>query len=249
MTLGSMIEEARQAAGFSLAQLASATNIRATVLSQIEKDDFSNCGGHTYARGHIRNIAIALKADQAEFLRVFDEEQGIEARTMSELLVENSIMQRPNDKPKISLKSLLIISIACLGIAGVMQIVLSNISMNQNATPRVEVSESSSPITTESPNTTTTSPSEQSTFSTGTGVSVILNAVRNKSWIFVSDASGRTLFSGEISQGEVRTFTSDQRLDLKVGNAGGVDLEVNGKSIDPIGANGQVVSVSFGVDS
>ena len=72
MTLGSMIEEARKAAGFSLAELASATNIRATVLNQIEKDDFSNCGGHTYARGHIRNIAIALKTDQAEFLRVFD---------------------------------------------------------------------------------------------------------------------------------------------------------------------------------
>ena len=246
MTLGSMIEEARKAAGFSLAELASATNIRATVLNQIEKDDFSNCGGHTYARGHIRNIAIALKADQAELLRVFDEEQGIEARTMSDLLVENSIMQRPNNKPKISLKSLLIISIACLGIAGVMQIVLSNISMRQNATPRVEVSESSSPVVTQSPE---VAPSEQSSFSTGTGVSVILNAVRDKSWIFVSDASGRTLFSGEISQGEVRTFTSDQRLDLKVGNAGGVDLEVNGKSIDPIGANGQVVSVSFGVDS
>ena len=73
MTLGSMIEEARKAAGFSLAELASATNIRATVLNQIEKDDFSNCGGHTYARGHIRNIAIALKADQAELLRVFDD--------------------------------------------------------------------------------------------------------------------------------------------------------------------------------
>ena len=249
MTLGSMIEEARKAAGFSLAELASATNIRATVLNQIEKDDFSNCGGHTYARGHIRNIAIALKTDQAEFLRVFDEEQGIEARTMSELLVENSIMQRPNNKPKISLKSLLIISIACLGIAGVMQIVLSNISMRQNATPRVEVSASSSPITTESPTTPTTPPSKLNSYSTGTGVSVIINAVRDKSWIFVSDASGRTLFSGEISQGEVRTFTSDQRMDLKVGNAGGVDLEVNGKSIDPIGANGQVVSVSFGVDS
>jgi len=246
MTLGSMIEEARKATGFSLAELASATNIRATVLNQIEKDDFSNCGGHTYARGHIRNIAIALKADQAEFLRVFDEEQGIEARTMSELLVENSIMQRPNDKPKISLKSLLIISIACLGIAGVMQIVLSNISMNQKVNPIVEVSESSSPVVTQSP---TTAPSKQNSYSTGTGVTVIINAARDKSWLFVSDASGRTLFSGQISQGAIRTFTSDQRLDIKVGNAGGVDLVVNGKSVESIGADGEVVSVSYGVDS
>lgn len=246
MTLGSMIEEARKAAGFSLAELASATNIRATVLNQIEKDDFSNCGGQTYARGHVRNIAVALNADQAEFLRVFDEEQGVEARTMSDLLVENSVMRKPNSKQNVSLKMLLVISVACLGIAGVVQIVLTNISMDQNPTPKVEVSAPSTLLATQSP---ATSPSEQSTFSTGMGVTVIINAVRDKSWLFVSDASGRTLFSGQIPQGAIRTFTSDQRLDIKVGNAGGVDLEVNGKSIDPIGVNAEVVSVSYGADS
>jgi len=246
MTLGLLVKKAREGAGFSLAQLSSATNIRASVLNQIEKDDFSNCGGQTYARGHVRNIAVALNADQAEFLRVFNEEQGIEARTMSELLVENSIMQRPNNKPKISLKMLLIISVACLGIAGVMQIVLSNISTNQIPTPTVEISTSSTPLATQSP---TTAPSEQSTFSTGNGVTVEINAIRDKTWLFVSDATGRTLFSGQIPQGAIRTFTSDQRLDIKVGNAGGVDLVVNGNSIESLGADGEVVSVSYGVDS
>jgi hypothetical protein len=38
-------------------------------------------------------------------------------------------------------------------------------------------------------------------------------------------------------------------LNLKIGNAGGVDLSVNGKKIDSVGVDGQVVSVSYGVDS
>jgi len=126
------------------------------------------------------------------------------------------------------------------------QIVLTNISMNQESTPKAEMSASSSPTAIQPP---TTAPSEQSTFSTGTGVTVIINAARDKCWLFVSDASGRTLFSGQISQGAIRSFTSDQRLDIKVGNAGGVDLEVNGKSVAPIGVDGEVVSVSYGVDS
>jgi hypothetical protein len=92
-------------------------------------------------------------------------------------------------------------------------------------------------------------PTAQSSFSTGTGVSVIVSAVRAKSWLFVTDASGQTLFSGQISKGTSRTFTTDTRLNLKVGNAGGVDLEVNGKKTASIGVDGAVVSVSYGVDS
>jgi hypothetical protein len=57
------------------------------------------------------------------------------------------------------------------------------------------------------------------------------------------------LFSGQIRVGVTKTFSSDQQLNLKIGNAGGVDLSVNGKKIDSVGADGQVVSVSYGVDS
>jgi hypothetical protein len=65
----------------------------------------------------------------------------------------------------------------------------------------------------------------------------------------VSDATGRTLFSGQISRGTTKTFSTDVSLNVKIGNAGGVDLTVNGKKVDSIGADGEVVSVSYGVDS
>ena len=85
--------------------------------------------------------------------------------------------------------------------------------------------------------------------STGEGVEVIITAARARSWLFVSDSSGQTLFSGQISRGTSKTFTASEQLNLKVGNAGGVDLTVNGRNLDPIGVDGQVVSVSYGVDS
>ncbi len=248
MSLGSLIAKARKDAGLSLEDLAGKTNIRISVLGEIEKNNFTNCGGQTYARGHVRNIAAALKADQKEFIRLYEEEQGGEIRSMQELLVENSVMQQPNEKQKISWKILVMISLTSLFVVGIAQIVISNTNTNDVVTADASASPSSSktPITSE---TTDTEPSAQETFSTGTGVTVIIEATRSKSWLFVSDSVGRTLFSGQISKGISKTFTTDSQLNLKVGNAGGVDLTVNGKSVDSIGGDGEVVSVSYGADS
>jgi len=244
MSLGSLIAKARKDAGLSLEDLAAKTNIRISVLSEIEKDNFEHCGGETYARGHVRNIASILKADQKEFIRLYEEEQGGETRSIKDLLIENSVMRLPAEARKVSWKVLVMISVVSLFAVGIAQVVISNVNTNDvvSAVP----SASASPTAAESPS---AEPSAQNTFSTGTGVEVVINAVRAKSWLFVSDDAGRVLFSGQIPRGAVKVFSSDSQLNLKVGNAGGVDLKVNGKKVEAIGVDAEVVSVSYGVDS
>ncbi len=258
MTLGSAIQKARKQAAFSIDDLSGATNIRPTLLIEMENNNFLNCGGETYARGHIRNIAKQLDADEQELLRIYEEEQATSKRTMRELLVESNVMRQPHDKRKISWKSLSVISVACLGIAGLAQIVISNSTsikvvapiVSQSATPSTTPSDAATPLAVSTPSPSVSAdPSAQTSFSTGTGVSVEVDAARGNSWLYVSDASGRTLYSGQISKGEVKAFTSQTRLDLRIGNAGGVDLQVNGKKASSIGGNGEVVSLTYGVDS
>jgi len=248
MSLGSLIAKARKDAGLSLEDLAAKTNIRINVLSEIEQDDFSHCGGETYARGHVRNIASILKADQKEFIRLYEEEQGGEVRSMKDLLVENSVMRLPAEARKVSWKVLVMISVVSLFAVGIAQVVISNVNTNEvvSASPSASASPTAEETAAESPE---AEPSAQTTFSTGTGVEVVVDAARAKSWLFVSDAAGRTLFSGQIPRGQAKTFSSDSQLNLKVGNAGGVDLKVNGKKVPSIGVDGEVVSVSYGVDS
>ena len=244
MSLGSLIAKARKDAGLSLEDLAAKTNIRISVLSEIEKDNFEHCGGETYARGHVRNIASILKVDQKEFIRLYEEEQGGEVRSMKDLLIENSVMRLPAEARKVSWKVLVMISVVSLFAVGIAQVVISNVNTNDvvSAVP----SASASPTAAESPS---AEPSAQNTFSSGTGVEVVINATRAKSWLFVSDDAGRVLFSGQIPRGAVKVFSSDSQLNLKVGNAGGVDLKVNGKKVEAIGVDAEVVSVSYGVDS
>jgi cytoskeletal protein RodZ len=244
MTLGSMISKARIDARLSIEDLSAATNIRGALLRQMEANDFSQCGGETYARGHIRNLAQRLGVDPQIFLAAFEEEHMHADRSMQDLLVETNAMKQPEENRKLSWKVLATISVASLGVAGLVQIIVSNTSSPQIPAPISSVT--ASPSTSATPE---ASPSDEATLSTGTGVEAVITATRAKSWLFVSDASGRTLFSGQISRGTTKTFTTDVSLNIKIGNAGGVDLVVNGKKIDSVGADGEVVTLSYGVDS
>ena len=247
MSLGSLITQARKSAGLSIEDLSASTNIRGSLLREMESDSFSNCGGETYARGHIRNIATKLGVDPLIFIAVFEEEQMQVDRSMQDLLVEKGVMKEPQEARKVSWKVLATISVSSLFIVGLAQIIISNTSSLDIPEPIATASESASP--TPSTSVSEATPTEEATVSTGTGVELVIFAARGKSWLFVSDASGRTLFSGQIARGTTKTFSTEVSLNIKVGNAGGVDLTVNGKSVDPIGADGEVVSVSYGVDS
>lgn len=247
MSLGSSITQARKSAGLSIEDLSASTNIRTALLKEIESNNFANCGGETYARGHIRNIAMKLGVDPLIFIAAFEDEQMHTDRSMKELLVENSVMRQPEEARKVSWKVLATISVSSLFIVGLAQIIISN-------TATVEIPEPIASITatesaTPSPEATEATPTEQATVSTGEGVELVISATRAKSWLFVSDATGRTLFSGQMSRGSSKTFRTDVSLNVKIGNAGGVDLTVNGKKVDSIGVDGEVVSVSYGVDS
>ena len=247
MSLGSSITQARKSAGLSIEDLSASTNIRTALLKEIESDNFAHCGGETYARGHIRNIAMKLGVDPLMYIAAFEDEQMHTDRSMKDLLVENSVMRQPEEARKVSWKVLATISVSSLFIAGLAQIIISN-------TATVEIPEPIASITatesaTPSPEATEATPTEQATVSTGEGVELVISATRAKSWLFVSDATGRTLFSGQMSRGSSKTFRTDVSLNVKIGNAGGVDLTVNGKKVDSIGVDGEVVSVSYGVDS
>jgi cytoskeletal protein RodZ len=239
-----MISKARIDARLSVEDLSAATNIRGALLRQMEANDFSQCGGETYARGHIRNIAQRLGVDPQIFLTVFEEEHMQADRSMKDLLVETNAMKQPEEVRKVSWKILATISVSSLFVVGLVQIIVSNTSSPEIPAPISSVT--ASPSTSATPE---ASPSDEATLSTGTGVEAVITATRAKSWLFVSDASGRTLFSGQISRGTTKTFTTDVSLNIKIGNAGGVDLVVNGKKIDSVGADGEVVTLSYGVDS
>ena len=251
MSLGSVISASRNAAGMTIDQLADVTSVRPGLLREMENDNFVNCGGETYARGHLRNIAVALKVNPETFLSLYIEEQSVEHRKIQDLLTETNVMRPPKEKNNVSWKSLATISLACIVVAGIAQIVISNSKtvtvelMRPTPSPSVSPSESAPSVDSASPSAN----SEPVEVAMTGAIVVEITASRGKSWIFANDATGKTLFSGQIQLGSTRTIASDAIINLRVGNAGALDLTVNGKKMDSIGANGEVVNLSFDENS
>ena len=76
MGIGGALAEARRQAGLTVAQVGDQTGIRETVITAIEGDDFSACGGDSYARGYIRIIARAVGADPEPLIRAYNTAQA-----------------------------------------------------------------------------------------------------------------------------------------------------------------------------
>jgi len=255
MSLGSVIRQARIDAGLSIDDLSERTSIRAGLLKEIESDDFTKCGGETYARGHLRNIAPLIKMDSQLLLELYENEQSMQPRRIQEMLAENNVMTNPVDKKTISWKTLAGISLSTLALLAAVQIIISNSKTTTVTNPEVVASESATPqpsLTAEAQATQTSAATPapvRDTYSSGTGVSVSVTAVRANSWLFVSDSNGTTLYSGQVRNGQKLNFSATTRISLKVGNAGAVDVSVNGKAAQQIGGEGEVVTVSYGVTS
>ncbi len=64
------------------------------------------------------------------------------------------------------------------------------------------------------------------------------------SWVLVR-TDGKYLFSGTMEPNQSRTVEASRNVELRLGNAGGVSVTMNGNAIGAIGPKGQVRTVQF----
>ncbi len=67
-------------------------------------------------------------------------------------------------------------------------------------------------------------------------------------WLSVS-SDGKPVFSGVLQANETKSVGGKQFAKLRVGNAAGIDVRLNGKLLGPLGARGQVLIVLFTPDN
>lgn len=250
MTLGSTIRDAREAARLSIESLSDSTSIRMGLLTEMENNNFSHCGGDTYARGHLRNIAAKVGIDPQVFIDLYNEEHSTEHRAIQDLLAENNVMQVPREQKKISWKVPATISVAILLVIGVVQIVVSNQSGTTSSTPVVQDSQSAKP---EASATVTESPAPSavaSTSASATGptrsepITLAIVASRGNSYIDIV-VDGKHVSKGSLFQGESKSFQGNTAISIYLSNPAGLDLTLNGKALAPLGGQNEEVRRTF----
>lgn len=243
MSLGALIAKSRTDARLSIEDLAKVTNIPSTLLRDMENDNFKKCGGETYARGHLRNIAAKVGVDERIFLDLFETEVTAPVKPIRELLNENNVTMPYKEPKRISWKVLAAGSAAALVLFAGAQIFFSN--MGSGNDPEMIVTTSATPFNSASESVT---PSAAASPVIAGGVNVELVASRGTTWLYATNENGKVLFSGQIRKGTSKTFSEAKQVNLRVGNAGGVDISVNGKDVGSIGANREVANLTYNAD-
>ena len=236
-SIGDEIRAARKGADLTIAEVADRAKLRVAVLQAIENDDFSLCGGDTYARCHLKVIAGILKIDSKSLLELFDEKFGKFETALLDLSEKGKRnVEKPSKSTKASWKTLSAIAVAVIALVTVVQI--------SGSSPKNEVvsatSESETPPSVEQP--------IPATASTEPEAKVVITGVRSYSWISVSDAAGNSIFTGVVKKGESKEFTDAQLLRFVIGNAGAVTLTVNGEERGIPGKIGEVVRLQVAAD-
>ena len=242
MTLGQVIRDARIAARLSIEQVSESTSVRIGLLTEIENNNFVHCGGDTYARGHLRNIANKLGVDPREFIKLYNEEHSLESRAIGDLLVENNVMSVPVEKKSISWKVPAAISLSVLFLFGVVQIVMSNQSSDSqpvaaaSASPTTEASVAPSPTATPAPTATVAASDGR--------VTLTLSAVRGNSYIDVI-VDGTRVIKGSLFQGDTKNFEGSRAISVYLSNPAGLDVTHDGELLPPLGGQNEEVRRTF----
>ena len=241
MSLGEFLQGARESAGLSIDELAERTSIRAGLLREIEKNNFVHCGGDTYARGHLRNIAPIISVDAQTLIDLYNNEHSSEIRKIHDMLVENNVTRIPTERKTITWKSLAIASIVVLAAVAGGQIIISN--SKTTVSPTVSTSPTATASAEPSPTSTQTQTTDVVPSVSGE-LSLTISAARGNSNIDVV-IGGASLYKGPLFQGETKSFSAPNAISIYLSNAGDLDLTLNGEKIAPLGARNEEIRKTF----
>ena len=249
MSIGEILAIARVEAGLTIEDVSRETRIRGGLIQSIESDNFDPCGGDFYARGHIRSIAGVVGIDSQPLIAEFDRVHGggpqpVEnpTPTFDPQVAQQAERHRPNWTAAMAVALLVICVIAGFNL-------VSHTGNKPAALPGPTTP--TNPGTSQSPAPVVPSPAPTNAVAIlpQSGVHVRVRLVDSRSWLHVTGSNGQLLFQGILNKGAQRDFADTRRIRMTIGNAGAVDLVVNGHDLGVAGGSGQVVQKDFGPSS
>ncbi|MEW2295792.1 RodZ domain-containing protein [Streptomyces sp. NPDC006743] len=238
-SIGRVLKDARLAAGLTVDEVSTATRVRVAIVHAIESDDFAPCGGDVYARGHIRTLAREVHLDPAPLLAQYDAEHGGRpAPTPAAPLFEAERIRPERRGPNwtAAMVAAIVVVIGFVGFtafkggdsgdssAKAQAAEGSTPSTSTPASPRPKQTKPAAPKPAPSDSAIAAAPQDK--------VTVQVSAPNGRSWISAKDHNGRMLFDGLLNKGESKTFQDSTKINVILGDAGAVQLYVNGKKIE-----------------
>lgn len=237
--IGPILREAREAQALTHPDIAAKVLIRPSLLQAIEEANVQNLPEPVYTRGLIRQYANAL---------------GLDGDTLSSqyftppvVAVKRSFWRlpiTPQLRPlHLYVTYILVIAAAVSGLSYTLRQASYRTSgtlpplTGEQLEAAIEAPEAAPDLPMETEG-TALSPQEA-----GAPVRVAVE-MQGQSWLRIT-VDGEVNFEGVLQQGDSRTWTADERLVIRAGNAGGVVVSFNDGVAESLGQPGVVTEVEF----
>lgn len=270
--VGDILRREREKQGLTIADVAEETSIRSVYLEAIEGGNYDTLPGDVYTRGFIRNYSKFLQIDGDSLLEQYASERNIAKvvqpvdmpqaaqpekprnsffgrRQPEKNAVQNEAVsyETADAKPKTNLfssgddyrnrlerekrsgsqKFMIFLGVMLLFLGGVY------IAFMDSGT------DAPVPVKTEKQ----TEPAAKEPEKVYENVEVTAKFLDN-CWLSVK-ADGETVFEGTAEKGAEMNWQGKESVDILAGNAGGVELTFNGKSVGSMGQKGQIAERHF----
>jgi cytoskeleton protein RodZ len=239
-TLGERFRAAREARGLSVADVAEQVRIRSVYLQAIEEERWSEIGAPVYIRGFLRTYARFLGLEAEEIVAEFN----LRGAGRDEIVPSRGWVADPDYGPvrrRFQLSPLIwIASIVAIVLVGF--VVYNELTLRQPPQGPVAVASATAPAS-QTPIPVSPAPAVvQPSLSPLPGEHSVTLSLSGICWLRVT-IDGSVRLEGTYPAGTQKTFTG-KRIELRVGNAGAVDLTVDGQKVGKLGAPGQVIDRS-----
>lgn len=248
-SVGEILRETRESQKRTLAEVAGELCITQRYLTAIEENDIDSLPGAFFYRSFVRQYATLLGIDPDRVQASLDQQSGenqpllqTQAVAYSDPIVESTNRLHWIGQGWRPAAALVAAVVVCSGIYAwwtqLPAAVSGSVAVARSA-PAAAVSKAvvNSPAQTVIAD-VVRPPSDP------TSVVLHLSATQT-TWLSIR-SGGKEIFQGILRPGEPATTVSGQQLaTMKIGNAGGVDIVLNGKPIPVLGSSGQVMQVRF----
>ncbi len=258
-TLGEFLQQMRQQRGITLENAATQTKISLRMLKALEQNDFSQIPSEVFVRGFVRSYARFLGLDEREVIKRYRESVPQFYTKIPEVEAPKDLPVQSPGKQGWTVKLMVGAVIVLMGIA-----IYGRLSLPPKLTLQDAVFTPATAPREENITGAVQPPSEQSAiFPAGLTVNVpglsnppaqdlkAGSPISKKDLALVIEASERSWVIAHIDDqmikevllqpGERIRWQAKTKFVLTLGNAGGVKLELNGKTLDPLGPSGKVV--------
>jgi cytoskeletal protein RodZ len=235
----------------SVEQVSLSTRVRIPIIHAIEQDDFSRCGGDVYARGHVRTLARAVGLESEGLVEQYDAEHGGRPVPTPAAPMFEAERIRPEPRRPNWTAAMVAAIVAVVGFVGFT--VFSGGDEDEQGGSAVAGESENSDKPKDPDSSKDAAEEEQSPQPSESAVAgappdkvtLRIVAADGQSWISAQGADGRELEETVLAQGDSVTVTDSEKIYLVLGNAGGVDLFVNGKQIAEDFQPGEVERLTY----